>query len=175
MAKAMPIEKLFKETMESMGRKVESHINNKNEKIDFLVNGKSIDIKNDTNFGKTGNLFLEWEYLFFKTKTIHRCWGHPECENPKANFLAFYKELTNEFWIYSEEDYLNGFWKACEDKNIKLHIEHTDKIKSTVGFLFSDNYVKPRIIRKALINNKQSKEKKDLDEGLDKFWNENYK
>ncbi len=173
MAKAIPVEELFKKTMESMGKKVESHTKNKNEKIDFIVNGKSIDIKNDTNFGKTGNLFLEWEYLFFKTKTIHRCWGHPECKNPKAKYLAFYKKSTNEFWIYNEEKYLNGFWKACEDKRIRLHIEHTDNIKSTIGFIFPDGYVKPDLVRTAY--NEESKQMEDLNGGLDKYWDETFK
>ena len=149
MRKATPIEDLFQKTQEMKGRKVEVRRNNIDEKIDYIVRSqsedgeKSVDVKNDIHFGETGNVILEWEYLFFKTRTIHRCWGHPECENPKANWLAFYRKTTHEFWIYSTEEYLKGFWKAIEDNKAWIHIESSDDRKSTINWIFPEDYVKP--------------------------------
>ena len=141
-------EDLFYSRMKLMGKKIVD-VREKEEyqkkKIDFLIGNRSLDIKNDRHFGETGNLLLEWEYLFLETRVIHRCWGHPDCKN-HAEFFVFLKQTGNgnsEFWIYKTEQYLNGFWEALDEQDVQIKLVNSDKKKSTICFVFPERYCQP--------------------------------
>lgn len=146
MRKGKELEDLFLSFMKQKAKTIKDVREDKNyqaKKVDFILEGLgTIDVKNDTHFGSTGNLFVEWEYLFLRSHTIHRCWGHPECEH-HAEYFVFYKKGTDEFCFYKAEDYMRGFWQALEDKKVRIGIEHSDDKKSTIYFLFPEKYDNP--------------------------------
>lgn len=146
MLKGRELEELFMEVALMRGNTltdVRTDKDYQSTKVDFLMKGwGEIDIKNDRHFGSTGNLLLEWEYLFLSSRTIHKCWGHPECQH-HARWFAFFKTKTSEFWFYNAQQYLTGFWKALEDEKVKVGVEHSDDRKSTIYFLFPEKYCKP--------------------------------
>lgn len=105
--------------------------------IDFLVDGRSCEVKTDYRIWETGNLFLE-DYISYKSKEPYRGGFFRTSE---AEYL-FYIDIHNDvLYIYKMEE-LRAF-AAAHRTNVKAC---EDSYKTTYGICLDKDLVRHQVI-----------------------------
>ena len=138
-------EKIVKKYLELKGCVVEDVSDNpeyQGKDIDFLVNGKTVELKTDYIIHKSNNLFLETRYYY--TKDTPHVKAHTVVKGylgtSEAEYLAYYDIVWDRLYIYKFDDIKNYVINMY--KTIPLRVCN-DGYKRVEGYCLNKYRVQP--------------------------------